>query len=173
MAYLSSVRRVEVHWYLLGVGRALALLAHPERSLITSVLSLNYVSYMFLFMGVFLFLGYGVLTMNVSRDPGFPLLNLILFFVVRGLFLSSKMICFYTFFELRLIPTALLIYRYGSNPERLRAFYYFILYTSVASFPLLVNILFYEAQIGKYVFRELLVPQTPSSSNLLPFVRVF
>ncbi|KAG5312439.1 NU4M oxidoreductase, partial [Acromyrmex insinuator] len=50
------------------------------------------------------------------------------------------MILFYFIFEIRLIPTFFLIIYWSSNPERLRAGYYVIIYILLISFPLLVYI---------------------------------
>jgi len=57
---------------------------------------------------------------------------------------------FFLFFELSLLPTAFLIFSFGLNPERLSAVSYFILYTSVGSFPLLLNIV---SRTGMFSFR--------------------
>nr|YP_010316556.1 NADH dehydrogenase subunit 4 [Leucauge wulingensis]ULD67699.1 NADH dehydrogenase subunit 4 [Leucauge wulingensis] len=56
-------------------------------------------------------------------------------------FSSSKMFMFYILFELVLIPTLMLITKLGKQPERLQAGMYLIIYTVMASLPLLVGIL--------------------------------
>nr|CVK87357.1 NADH dehydrogenase subunit 4 [Placobdella parasitica] len=65
------------------------------------------------------------------------LLNLILLLC----FSSSNMLMFYIWFEASLIPTALLIIKWGYQPERLQASLYLILYTVLASLPMLVCLL--------------------------------
>lgn len=56
-------------------------------------------------------------------------------------FSSSNIIIFYIFFELSLIPTLFLILGWGNQPERLQAGFYLVIYTVVASLPLLLSIL--------------------------------
>lgn len=65
------------------------------------------------------------------------LLNLILV----ATFSLSNIIFFYILFEASLIPTLLLITLWGYQPERLQAGLYLLIYTLVASLPLLISIL--------------------------------
>jgi NADH-ubiquinone oxidoreductase chain 4 len=67
-------------------------------------------------------------------------------------FISKCFFTYFIFFELSLFPTAFLIIVFGGNPERFRAVYYFLLYTSLASFPLLVNILGVWGDAWDYFF---------------------
>nr|YP_010936685.1 NADH dehydrogenase subunit 4 [Nesidiocoris poppiusi]WKW91655.1 NADH dehydrogenase subunit 4 [Nesidiocoris poppiusi] len=64
------------------------------------------------------------------------LLFLVLSFSVSNLFL------YYFFFESSLIPTLLLIFGWGYQPERLSAGYYMLLYTLFCSLPMLVSIFY-------------------------------
>lgn len=56
-------------------------------------------------------------------------------------FLSKNIFIFYIIFELVLIPTLLLITINGKQPERLQARIYLIIYTVLASLPLLIRII--------------------------------
>ena len=58
-------------------------------------------------------------------------------------FLSKKLVLFYIFFELRIIPILIIILNWGLNPERLNAGMYMIIYTFVGSLPLLVGLVFF------------------------------
>ena len=58
--------------------------------------------------------------------------------VVLCFFLSSKIISFYIFFELRLIPTLFLVFFFGYQPEKLQASIYLLIYTVISSLPLLI-----------------------------------
>nr|YP_009562241.1 NADH dehydrogenase subunit 4 [Cheliceroides longipalpis]QAU56487.1 NADH dehydrogenase subunit 4 [Cheliceroides longipalpis] len=58
-------------------------------------------------------------------------------------FFSNSMFNFYIMFELVLIPTLILITMNGKQPERLQASIYLIMYTVLASLPLLFSIIFY------------------------------
>lgn len=57
-------------------------------------------------------------------------------------FSSSNIILFFIFFESTLIPTLFIILGWGYQPERLQAGFYLIIYTILASLPLLINLLF-------------------------------
>jgi len=72
-------------------------------------------------------------------------INLILILII--FFSIMDFLIFYLLFEISLIPTFFLIVYWGSNPERLRAAYYLILYMLLVSFPLLLYI------FKIYVFR--------------------
>nr|YP_009255778.1 NADH dehydrogenase subunit 4 [Placobdella lamothei]CVK87335.1 NADH dehydrogenase subunit 4 [Placobdella lamothei] len=65
------------------------------------------------------------------------LLNLILIMC----FSSSNILLFYIWFEASLIPTAVLIIKWGYQPERMQASIYLLLYTVLASLPMLVCLL--------------------------------
>nr|QXX99792.1 NADH dehydrogenase subunit 4 [Osteolaemus cf. tetraspis] len=56
-------------------------------------------------------------------------------------FMSSDLMLFYTAFEATLIPTLMVIARWGSQTERLGAGMYFLLYTITSSMPLLIAVL--------------------------------
>jgi formate hydrogenlyase subunit 3/multisubunit Na+/H+ antiporter MnhD subunit len=47
---------------------------------------------------------------------------------------------------------AMLIFLYGKNIERMKAIYYFILYTVVGSFPFLINLLRIIYKKGSFLF---------------------
>jgi len=58
---------------------------------------------------------------------------------------SMNLFIFYVFFEMRLIPTLLLILGWGYQPERIQAGLYIFFYTLLASLPIIVAIFyFYE-----------------------------
>lgn len=64
-------------------------------------------------------------------------------------FSQTNIIIFYFSFEASLLPTLILILGWGYQPERLQASFYLIIYTVIASLPLLISILL----IFKYNFR--------------------
>nr|YP_006883820.1 NADH dehydrogenase subunit 4 [Dives dives]AFS65763.1 NADH dehydrogenase subunit 4 [Dives dives] len=63
-------------------------------------------------------------------------------------FSASELMLFYIAFEATLIPTLILITRWGSQPERLNAGIYLLFYTLASSLPLLIAILHLQNQIG-------------------------
>nr|YP_010904383.1 NADH dehydrogenase subunit 4 [Heteropoda venatoria]WCS92206.1 NADH dehydrogenase subunit 4 [Heteropoda venatoria] len=70
-----------------------------------------------------------------------PTISSILIILILA-FSMSKPFNFYIMFELVLIPTMILITKSGSQPERLQAGIYLMIYTITASLPLLTGILF-------------------------------
>nr|AVE15565.1 NADH dehydrogenase subunit 4 [Metallyticus sp. JZ-2017] len=71
----------------------------------------------------------------------FMILFLLLMLIMT--FSSLNLISFYFFFEGSLIPTLFLIFGWGYQPERLQAGVYLLMYTLVASLPLLLKILWF------------------------------
>nr|APD14857.1 NADH dehydrogenase subunit 4 [Anisolabididae sp. NS-2016] len=69
-------------------------------------------------------------------------LNLLLLLFLIMTFSTMSMLMFYISFEASLIPTLLLILGWGYQPERLQAGMYLMIYTLLASLPLLVSIFF-------------------------------
>nr|YP_009175560.1 NADH dehydrogenase subunit 4 [Otus scops]YP_009573017.1 NADH dehydrogenase subunit 4 [Otus sunia]ALH07270.1 NADH dehydrogenase subunit 4 [Otus scops]ARV78448.1 NADH dehydrogenase subunit 4 [Otus scops]QBF43957.1 NADH dehydrogenase subunit 4 [Otus sunia]QLI52326.1 NADH dehydrogenase subunit 4 [Otus sunia]UIP57053.1 NADH dehydrogenase subunit 4 [Otus scops] len=63
-------------------------------------------------------------------------------------FTATELTLFYIAFEATLIPTLILITRWGNQPERLSAGIYLLFYTLISSLPLLVTILHLHAQTG-------------------------
>nr|YP_004061420.1 NADH dehydrogenase subunit 4 [Protopterus aethiopicus]BAJ40859.1 NADH dehydrogenase subunit 4 [Protopterus aethiopicus] len=56
-------------------------------------------------------------------------------------FMASELIMFYVMFEATLIPTLIIITRWGNQAERLQAGTYFLFYTLAGSLPLLIALL--------------------------------
>nr|QOD97991.1 NADH dehydrogenase subunit 4 [Columbina picui] len=63
-------------------------------------------------------------------------------------FSSTELMLFYISFEATLIPTLILITRWGNQPERLSAGIYLLFYTLISSLPLLITILYLHMKIG-------------------------
>nr|YP_009058665.1 NADH dehydrogenase subunit 4 [Hyliota flavigaster]AIM46858.1 NADH dehydrogenase subunit 4 [Hyliota flavigaster] len=63
-------------------------------------------------------------------------------------FSASELMLFYIAFEATLIPTLILITRWGSQPERLNAGIYLLFYTLASSLPLLIAILHLQNMTG-------------------------
>nr|YP_009721073.1 NADH dehydrogenase subunit 4 [Psittacula alexandri]QGM79871.1 NADH dehydrogenase subunit 4 [Psittacula alexandri] len=89
-------------------------------------------------------------------------------------FSATELMMFYISFEATLIPTLILITRWGSQPERLSAGIYFLFYTLISSLPLLIAILYLHSQTGTLHLLTLKLsphplPLTPTNywSNLL------
>nr|YP_009111943.1 NADH dehydrogenase subunit 4 [Ardeola bacchus]AHN95828.1 NADH dehydrogenase subunit 4 [Ardeola bacchus] len=63
-------------------------------------------------------------------------------------FSTTELVLFYISFEATLIPTLVLITRWGNQPERLSAGTYLLFYTLISSLPLLITILYLHTQTG-------------------------
>nr|AUR27001.1 NADH dehydrogenase subunit 4 [Lalage tricolor] len=79
-------------------------------------------------------------------------------------FSASELMLFYIAFEATLIPTLILITRWGNQPERLSAGIYLLFYTLASSLPLLVTILHLHNQIGT-LFLPMLKLSHPTTST--------
>nr|AYN73549.1 NADH dehydrogenase subunit 4 [Nyctyornis amictus] len=80
-------------------------------------------------------------------------------------FSATDLMSFYLMFEATLIPTLILITRWGNQPERLSAGIYLLFYTLISSLPLLTAILYLHTQIGSLHLPTLkLMYLTPSNS---------
>nr|YP_006883885.1 NADH dehydrogenase subunit 4 [Pseudoleistes virescens]AFS65828.1 NADH dehydrogenase subunit 4 [Pseudoleistes virescens] len=80
-------------------------------------------------------------------------------------FSASELMLFYIAFEATLIPTLILITRWGSQPERLNAGIYLLFYTLASSLPLLIAILHLQNQIGSLYLPMLKLSHPTSSSS--------
>nr|YP_009159513.1 NADH dehydrogenase subunit 4 [Asio flammeus]AKQ20678.1 NADH dehydrogenase subunit 4 [Asio flammeus]QHI42615.1 NADH dehydrogenase subunit 4 [Asio flammeus] len=63
-------------------------------------------------------------------------------------FSAMELTLFYIAFEATLIPTLILITRWGNQPERLTAGIYLLFYTLVSSLPLLISLLYLHTKTG-------------------------
>nr|UYG18671.1 NADH dehydrogenase subunit 4 [Cylix sp. z GS-2022] len=75
------------------------------------------------------------------------LLTLLQAFLIMA-FSATELILFYVMFEATLIPTLLIITRWGNQKERLNAGTYFLFYTLAGSLPLLVALLLLQKDMG-------------------------
>nr|YP_010000530.1 NADH dehydrogenase subunit 4 [Erythrocercus mccallii]QOD96416.1 NADH dehydrogenase subunit 4 [Erythrocercus mccallii] len=80
-------------------------------------------------------------------------------------FSASELMLFYIAFEATLIPTLILITRWGSQPERLNAGIYLLFYTLASSLPLLIAILHLHNQIGTLYFPMLKLSHPPVTES--------
>nr|QLD22017.1 NADH dehydrogenase subunit 4 [Guerlinguetus aestuans] len=78
------------------------------------------------------------------------LISLQLFLIMT--FSASELILFYILFEATLIPTLIIITRWGNQTERLNAGLYFLFYTLIGSLPLLVVLIYIQKSTGSLNF---------------------
>lgn len=82
------------------------------------------------------------------RQRSFITLLILLQILLTLAFSSTEIIIFYIMFEATLIPTLILITRWGNQTERLNAGTYFLFYTLAGSLPLLIALLFLQSNLG-------------------------
>nr|AAQ95117.1 NADH dehydrogenase subunit 4 [Erignathus barbatus] len=85
-------------------------------------------------------------------------------------FTATELIMFYILFEATLVPTLIIITRWGNQTERLNAGMYFLFYTLTGSLPLLVALLFVQNNMGTLNFLMIQLwtqPMSNSWSNIL------
>nr|AMZ84345.1 NADH dehydrogenase subunit 4 [Manis pentadactyla] len=85
-------------------------------------------------------------------------------------FTSSEFILFYILFEATLVPTLIIITRWGNQAERLNAGSYFLFYTMAGSLPLLVVLMYTQNVTGTLnmlVLQHWAKPMNDSWSNML------
>nr|CAD21982.1 NADH dehydrogenase subunit 4 [Procavia capensis] len=78
-------------------------------------------------------------------------------------FTATELIMFYIMFESTLIPTMIVITRWGNQSERLNAGLYFLFYTLLGSLPLLITLLHMQNTLG-----SLNILISPYYTNSLP-----
>nr|YP_010037218.1 NADH dehydrogenase subunit 4 [Viverra zibetha]QQW47955.1 NADH dehydrogenase subunit 4 [Viverra zibetha] len=84
-------------------------------------------------------------------------------------FTAMELIMFYILFEATLIPTLIIITRWGNQTERLNAGLYFLFYTLMGSLPLLVALLYIQNTSGTLNFLVMQYwtePISPTWSNI-------
>nr|YP_009685708.1 NADH dehydrogenase subunit 4 [Epiplatys lamottei]QDU24356.1 NADH dehydrogenase subunit 4 [Epiplatys lamottei] len=87
------------------------------------------------------------------------LMSLQIFLIMA--FSATELIMFYIMFEATLIPTLIIITRWGNQLERLNAGTYFLFYTLAGSLPLLVALMIFQTTTGTLSFLTLgYLPQT-------------
>ncbi|YP_009112430.1 NADH dehydrogenase subunit 4 (mitochondrion) [Chelmon rostratus] len=83
----------------------------------------------------------------LNRQRMLYLLTSLQFLLIMA-FSATEIIMFYVMFEATLIPTLILITRWGNQTERLNAGTYFLFYTLAGSLPLLVALLILQNNTG-------------------------
>ena len=121
------------------------------------VLGVDGISLFFLMLTTLLFPICILLSWNSINDSkNYFLAFLVLEFFLIGAFCSIELIMFYIFFESVLIPMFLIIGVWGSRERRIKASYYFFLYTLLGSILMLLSIVYAQSQLGTTNYEILL-----------------
>nr|UJG45340.1 NADH dehydrogenase subunit 4 [Aquarius najas] len=113
--------------------------------------SFSYVFMMDILSGSLIFLTFWIGLLMILASYNLLNTNSSLYFILTVIFLifflvlsfsTSSLFLFYIFFESSLIPTLLLIFGWGYQPERLSSGFYLLFYTLFGSLPLLLSIFY-------------------------------
>nr|YP_009906708.1 NADH dehydrogenase subunit 4 [Galeus melastomus]QLI52441.1 NADH dehydrogenase subunit 4 [Galeus melastomus]QTJ25330.1 NADH dehydrogenase subunit 4 [Galeus melastomus] len=106
--------------------------------------------------------------LNRQRTYISLLISLQVFLIMA--FSATEMILFYIMFEATLIPTLIIITRWGNQTERLNAGTYFLFYTLIGSLPLLIALLTMQNSLGTL---SMFIIQYSQSLNLYSWADKF
>nr|YP_010324881.1 NADH dehydrogenase subunit 4 [Haemaphysalis sulcata]UNO53932.1 NADH dehydrogenase subunit 4 [Haemaphysalis sulcata] len=91
---------------------------------------------------------------GVSDNKSFIFYLSLMSFLLIICFSVANLLYFYFFFESVLFPIVMIIFGWGSQPERLQAGFYMLMYTLFGSLPLLVSILIFKKNSLMFVYLE-------------------
>nr|AEP20788.1 NADH dehydrogenase subunit 4 [Alcelaphus buselaphus] len=106
---------------------------------------------------------------NLIRKKLFISMLILLQLFLIMTFTAAELIFFYILFEATLVPTLIVITRWGNQTERLNAGLYFLFYTLTGSLPLLVALIYIQNTVGSLNFLILqywVQPMANSWSNV-------
>nr|AEP20957.1 NADH dehydrogenase subunit 4 [Bos javanicus] len=89
---------------------------------------------------------------NLTRKKLFITMLILLQLFLIMTFTAMELIFFYILFEATLVPTLIIITRWGNQTERLNAGLYFLFYTLTGSLPLLVALIYIQNTVGSLNF---------------------
>jgi len=109
----------------------------------------------------------------VTNIKEFLLAFLLMEFFLIGVFCILDLLLFYIFFESVLIPMFLIIGVWGSRERKIRAAYFFFLYTLLGSVVMLLSIMYIYYQIGTTDFEVLLTFSFSKTEQILLWLTFF
>ena len=125
---------------------------------INLTLGVDGISFFFVILTTFLIMlciltSWNSVTFNIKE---YIMSFLIMEFFLIGVFCVLDLLLFYVFFESVLIPMFLIIGYWGSRERKIRAAYFFFLYTLIGSIIMLLSILYIFDQVGTTDYEVLL-----------------
>nr|YP_007625987.1 NADH dehydrogenase subunit 4 [Cephalophus silvicultor]AEP21165.1 NADH dehydrogenase subunit 4 [Cephalophus silvicultor] len=102
---------------------------------------------------------------SLTRKKLFITMLILLQLFLIMTFTATELILFYVLFEATLVPTLIIITRWGNQTERLNAGLYFLFYTLVGSLPLLVALIHIQNTTGSLNFLILQYWTQPMSNS--------
>nr|YP_009400227.1 NADH dehydrogenase subunit 4 [Hippotragus leucophaeus]ARU77327.1 NADH dehydrogenase subunit 4 [Hippotragus leucophaeus]QQY85541.1 NADH dehydrogenase subunit 4 [Hippotragus leucophaeus]QQY85554.1 NADH dehydrogenase subunit 4 [Hippotragus leucophaeus] len=110
---------------------------------------------------------------NLTRKKLFISMLILLQLFLIMTFTAAELIFFYILFEATLVPTLIIITRWGNQTERLNAGLYFLFYTLAGSLPLLIALIYIQNTTGTLNFLILqywVQPMPNSWSNVFTWL---
>nr|YP_007626182.1 NADH dehydrogenase subunit 4 [Gazella spekei]AEP21425.1 NADH dehydrogenase subunit 4 [Gazella spekei] len=110
---------------------------------------------------------------SLTRKKLFITMLILLQLFLIMTFTAMELIFFYILFEATLVPTLIIITRWGNQTERLNAGLYFLFYTLTGSLPLLVALIYIQNTAGSLNFLILqywVQPMSNSWSNVFTWL---
>nr|YP_010185074.1 NADH dehydrogenase subunit 4 [Haemaphysalis montgomeryi]QVJ97811.1 NADH dehydrogenase subunit 4 [Haemaphysalis montgomeryi]WCD42530.1 NADH dehydrogenase subunit 4 [Haemaphysalis montgomeryi] len=125
-------------------------------SLVSSIFGIDLMSYMLILLTIWLtFLMILASNMGgVSDNKSFIFYLSLMMFLLIICFSVLNLLFFYFFFEAVLFPIVMIIFGWGTQPERLQAGFYMLMYTLFGSLPLLTMILIFKKSSLMFLFLE-------------------
>lgn len=119
-------------------------------------LGCDYISYFFILLtlwilGLIILAREKIITTNFFRNL-FILILIILMIRLFLVFRSINLFIFYIFFEIRVIPTLILILGWGYQPERIQAGIYIFFYILLTSLPIIISIFYLYTKFNSLEF---------------------
>uniref|UniRef100_UPI0030FEE2A2 NADH dehydrogenase subunit 4 n=1 Tax=Amblyomma papuanum TaxID=3065601 RepID=UPI0030FEE2A2 len=90
----------------------------------------------------------------IFKDKSFLFYVNLMMFLLVICFSVSNLLMFYLFFESVLFPIILLIFGWGTQPERIQAGFYMLMYTLVGSVPMLIMIMIFKKNSLMYFYMD-------------------
>nr|YP_009176430.1 NADH dehydrogenase subunit 4 [Cryptolestes pusillus]ALI87011.1 NADH dehydrogenase subunit 4 [Cryptolestes pusillus] len=103
----------------------------------------------------------------------FMLVMIILLISLVLTFSSLNLFIFYLFFEIKLIPTLMLIIGWGYQPERVEAGMYLLFYTLLVSLPMMMSIFYFYSNFYSLKFTLSILLNYEINNFLVFFVMIF
>nr|UPL65580.1 NADH dehydrogenase subunit 4 [Dicranocephalus alticolus] len=156
-----------LNWWLLVfllMMMMILLFIFPLNSYLSSIsygMGFDIVSYCMVLLTVWIvmlmFMASGMIKFNYLYIKEFVFVVLMLMFFLLLTFCTSNLFLFYMYFESSMIPTLLLIFGWGYQPERFLAGLYLLFYTLFASFPLLLCIFYIYTYCNTLMYYLILI----------------
>nr|YP_007475037.1 NADH dehydrogenase subunit 4 [Haemaphysalis formosensis]AFU55286.1 NADH dehydrogenase subunit 4 [Haemaphysalis formosensis] len=123
-------------------------------NMISSFFGIDLMSLMLILLTVWISFLMILASNSISNNKNFVFYLTLMLFLLIICFSVTNLLLFYFFFESVLFPIVMMIFGWGSQPERLQAGFYMLMYTLFGSLPLLVMMMVFKKSSLMYLFIE-------------------